>query len=971
MCRIGTWNVRGIKGKERELEEEFNKANLSILGVTETKMKGKGEKILDKGSILIYSGVTMEQRARGGVGCILEQSYQKYLRKWTAISEHILRVELDLDGHNKTTLIIIYGPGEDDKTQKKEEFWERLMEETEGVTGKLLLMGDFNARVGRRDGETGGTIGRYGEDTRNSNGKRLIDFCLINNLVITNTFFQHKDIHKYTREVISRREKSIIDYVIVNRGSLNAIVDTRVKRGAEIYTDHFLVMSKIRTKTLKMKANTTDKKSNKKTTTIRSYKLRESTIAKQYTEITEREWDSGKVNLDNDLEKQWAYIKNTLLEAAEKTCGTTINDKTRKKTSWWSDEIVTEVKTKKKLWLGYLRNRSNENYSSYKTQRLKVKEMVNKAKQRSWEQFGEKMERDKYGNQKLFYKVLKNLRKDRHHKYPSIINKEGTTLTDMKEILARWREYFEDMLNTSQMQETEDPEYKAENEEHSEQEDFTVEEVKRATEMLKRGKAAGHDRITPEMLLNLGNSGFVILTRLFNTAAREGRIPADWEIGIILPIHKKGNNRDCNNYRGITLLSVVAKIYERLLEGRLKRIIEPEIDESQCGFRRGRSVQDHIFAIKQMMEKKCTDNIYLAFIDLEKAFDSIPRRLVWRSLEKRKVDSFLRRSITSLYRHTRNYIRTNNADSEEFTTGEGLRQGSVLSPTLFNLILDDVTKEVENEVGKVLVGYRNMEPVYLAQCAFADDLMICAKSEKELQRNLEVWNAALKQRNLKINLEKTKIMVVGDKDTQTTVTLEGTAIKQTNSFKYLGVTIQKDGKNDAEINNRVENASKLYYAINTALIWKKEISRKTKLTVYKTIAKPVLTYGCESWTLTNQQKNRIQAVEMKYLRGIKGVTKRDRIRSEVIRRELEVESVMNSIEKRQLSWFGHLVRMGNTRQTKKIWNAKSMRKKRRGRPRKKWDDVIADNLKKRNKTWTEGRAMAQNRKQWTDFVYSG
>lgn len=321
-----------------------------------------------------------------------------------------------------------------------------------------------------------------------------------------------------------------------------------------------------------------------------------------------------------------------------------------------------------------------------------------------------------------------------------------------------------------------------------------------------------------------------------------------------------------------------------------------------------------------------------------------------------------------MYKNTRNYVRTNNSESEEFVTKEGVRQGGVLSPTLFNIILDDVAKEVKGHIKKLHVGYRYMEPIFITECAFADDLMIWAKNEKELQENLETWNRSLQTHNLKINTDKTKIMVIGKNNTQTKIQLNGQELEQVDSFKYLGVTIQKDGQNEAEINNRIESANKVYFALSNTFVRKKEVSKKTKLTVYNTIFKPILTFGSESWTLTKQQENKIQASEMKYLRGIMGVTKRDRLRNVEIRNELEVEPVKNTIERQQLRWFGHLSRMGNSRQPKIIWQTKTNIKRARGRPRRRWDETIADILKKRNRSWQEAKALAQNKKEWAKFV---
>jgi len=138
-------------------------------------------------------------------------------------------------------------------------------------------------------------------------------------------------------------------------------------------------------------------------------------------------------------------------------------------------------------------------------------------------------------------------------------------------------------------------------------------------------------------------------------------------------------------------------------------------------------------------------------------------------------------------------------------------------------------------------------------------------------------------------------------------------------FQYLGLIIESDSRQEAEINTRIEKTLKLYYAMNNNFISKREISKKTKVKVFKTIYRPILTFGCETWTLTKKEKNRIQAVEMKYLRRVRGLTVIDKVRNRKIRDELDIEPISDFIEKRQLSWWGHLQRMDGSRKAKQVW----------------------------------------------------
>lgn len=190
--------------------------------------------------------------------------------------------------------------------------------------GRVIIVGDLNGRVGRRDEESGETIGNQGETTRNNNGKRLIEYCMMNNLIITNTFFAHKDIHNYTREVVSRKERSIIDYVMINNEFRRNIKDTRVRRGCEISSDHYLVLSKVEIskQEIERTANTkVHKEEGKKV--IRTYKLREEETAIIYNEKIEREMRKIKREVNNmQLENMWEKIGGKVIRIKKRTIDT-------------------------------------------------------------------------------------------------------------------------------------------------------------------------------------------------------------------------------------------------------------------------------------------------------------------------------------------------------------------------------------------------------------------------------------------------------------------------------------------------------------------------------------------------------------------------------------------------------------------------------------------------------------------------
>ena len=175
-----------------------------------------------------------------------------------------------------------------------------------------------------------------------------------------------------------------------------------------------------------------------------------------------------------------------------------------------------------------------------------------------------------------------------------------------------------------------------------------------AVKHIKSGKAAGVDEIRPELPKVLVGEGIDWLTRVFQVAWDSGEVPVDWQTGVIVPIFKKGDKTECHNYRGITLLSLPGKLYAKVLESKVRRIVEPRMAEEQCGFRPGRSTTDQVFTLHQVQEKawEYAKQVFLAFVDLEKAYDRVSRNKMWEFLRKYGVEEELLRAIQALYQRS-------------------------------------------------------------------------------------------------------------------------------------------------------------------------------------------------------------------------------------------------------------------------------------------------------------------------------
>lgn len=211
--------------------------------------------------------------------------------------------------------------------------------------------------------------------------------------------------------------------------------------------------------------------------------------------------------------------------------------------------------------------------------------------------------------------------------------------------------------------------------------------------------------------------------------------------------------------------------------------------------------------------------------------------------------------------------------------------------------------------------------------------------------------------------------MIGREQEEMKISIREEEIEQVTQFKYLGVIIDSCGSQEADIEERLEKAVKTYHAMRNGFVKKKEVSTKTKTTTFKVIFRPIITFGCESWVLTRRLESRLQATEMKFLRGVRGVSRLDRVRNTDIRQELGLKALTEFIEQRQLSWWGHLQRMSEDRQVKRVWEARVKVRRRRGRPSENWESAVAKIIQGRGKTLHEARTLAMNRRKWAEFVH--
>ena len=398
---------------------------------------------------------------------------------------------------------------------------------------------------------------------------------------------------------------------------------------------------------------------------------------------------------------------------------------------------------------------------------------------------------------------------------------------------------------------------------------ITVEEVCDIIIKLKNNKSAGIDLIINEFMKCAKDIIAPLLTKLFNIILNSGVIPDEWTKSLIVPIYKmKGSEADPSNYRGISLLSCMSKVFSALISNRLSRFCEnfDILGSEQAGFRKGYSTTDHIFVLNCLFElysKKLNKKLFCCFVDYKKAFDKVPRVLLWNKLLSYNINGKMLNVIRSLYNEAKSAIKLNNDIGSFFACDIGVRQGDNLSPLLFALYLNDLQTFLSKGYNGLTSFSKSVEEllqdndivIYIKLYAmlYADDTIIFAESKHELQAALNSMLHYCQIWKLEVNADKTKIVIFGNRKNlkeKTEFRLGDKPIEVVSEYPYLGISFQSNGVNDKSLSHLRKQASKAMFSM-LRRARKLNLDIDIQLKLFDSLVTPIVLYGCEVWGFKN------------------------------------------------------------------------------------------------------------------------
>ena len=884
--KILNYNVHGLFDKLDNLEFVNYLRAHDIICLTETFIGYDFESSHFKDyKIFTSKAQKLSHRGRhsGGVILMVKKSYEDFIEEIKIRIDNILVLKLHKDLFSVNThvmLICCYVPPYDSPYWKCHtdsfgiELLEQCVIDLYAFHGDfpMLICGDLNSRTASMNYcsdvdisdleqsqiSNDNTFPRESQDSHvNVFGEQLLDFCNVFDCVILNGLCESEFDNSYT--FIAAAGTSTVDYFISSCELLSNVHFGSLLVESETYSDHLpIVMTLEIGNVISADIDKTLPSADSEFEKIIWNDEREDEYVKslETVEIQNRLIIAAQT-MDVDIDHALDIFVNCLKDASRCMLKSFSSKRIRKKKSEWFDGECVEAKKDSRCKLNrFRRSREEIDRLMYIEAKKKYKRLLKEKKTAFRKQQTEKLAAD-MTNSSLFWKQLRNL------------GCGGKQTMQNNVELNEWLNHFKNVFqgNTEEFCETNTIETDlSEDPDHFLNKVISEEEVSEAVSKLKKGKASGIDDVSAEMLKSGGKYIGTFLTKLFNVIFERGIYPQEWSKAIIIPIYKKGDPENVDNYRGVSLLSIISKCYTTILNTRLYAWLEENnlISESQAGFRKQYSTVDHIFTLYATIQK-CVNRrkgkLYVAFVDFRKAFDSVKHDKLIECLKNEGIKGRFFAALKAMYDSLLSCVRSKNNVSEMFDCPTGVRQGCVLSPTLFSLFINQVANQVEQE-GKHGVKFLPgiMELFILL---FADDVALLSTTPVGLQNQLNVLQSCCSRMKLCVNIDKTKVMVFrkgGFLGKRERWYFEGRCLEVVNSYCYLGFNFTTMISIKKGTEHLVVKGKKASIQLCKLFRTFKEMSPNVFFKIFDVKIQPILLYSAELWGL-----NRLDHIEKVHL----------------------------------------------------------------------------------------------------------
>lgn len=791
----------------------------------------------------------------------------------------------------------------------------------------LYICGDLNSRIGNLqdcDAELDDIPTRQNiDDTINQHGYTFREFLNDSRLCILNGRFEH-EMDNFTS--ISTKGKAVVDYIctphdtfkrcqslrvitvqsLIQQHSLHQLVGDRSRP-----QDHSVLLCQIRAQP---DIRTSDQRKIGNGTQRRKYFLNRmpptfmtSDISKQAIVKIINMIESYRETQDNmdliydELCSTIIHEMNTYIPFSD--CTKKLRKRFRAHKPYWNGELTALWKTAQTKERNFTRFKGKRRDRSrllfeYKTARASFDKKLGFFERAYKRNITDEIESFTTDNPSEFWEKLNNLGPRKTNSVPmETYDINGHISKDKESVHTRWVKDFSGVYSSvpSDTFDTKFYENVCEHKRHLEDmmldplyvpndflnDSLLYSEVEQVALRAKNKKSTGIDEIPNEVLK------FPVVIKalhcLFQRCFDTGVIPSVWRKAIIFPILKDSSTdkRLPLNYRGISLLSVIAKLYSAVLNNRLTLFLDAEdkLADEQNGFRKFRSCEDHIFSVCSILRNR--KSTFATFIDLQKAFDFVNRDMLLYKLLANGIDGNMYNAIKAMYSDTSACMQLNKDRTDWFSVNSGVRQGDNLSPTLFALFINDLVGEIKDLGMGVDLGTERV-----SMLLYADDIILLADNENDMQCMLDCLNNWCKKWRLLINHKKTKVMhfrTPRTKRSDRVFSIDNKVIDYAETYKYLGIILSENIDNFSVTSSTLAQAGgRALGAVINKVHNFKDVGYKTYEKLYNSCVTPVLDYCSSVWGLRcYSQIDMVQNRAIRYFLGVHRFTPTLAINGEV------------------------------------------------------------------------------------------
>ena len=783
--KLGFWNIEGLYEKLNfdglcDFLQTFD-----VLGLGETfTLPGFDFSIKFPDHLALHCPAKKYSklgRPSGGLVLLIRKTLAPFIEIVETNISHVLAIKIKKSLFNTTKdllYITIYNHPKESVFYKNKPYYSTL-EQTEhflansmeeGKDFDVLINGDLNARVGDwayteeesinpEGGDQPYTYTRKSQDQQlNGYGKFLIELCTSFGLTPIAGLLEQNFSSAFT--FLGHRGSSLVDHFIASVNILDFISNYMVIDRIE---SNHMPIALIMQRNSNI-VNETEDENNHQSVRMKWQESKEkecqNILHKQATQDLLQNAEE-QINIDID---ESINCFNKAMDSVNKPMKQTVNSKQKKlsKNEWFDKDC----KVSKKRTSNLLRKLNNTNRSRKASKYEKLKKEYLEERLKYNKLIKEKRKLYKKETQE---KLLENKKDSK--KFWDLIKKSNFKSIKIPKInIEEWGNYFYGLLNPKRNQpntKDTDPEQANEDPQVIVEEldkEITQTEILQAIDKQKKGKSAGLDDISPD-LIKLAKPHIInYLHKLFMRLYETSYYPREWAKSIIIPIHKKGNKLLLDNYRGISLLSVTSKLFTSIINNRLYTWMEEnmKICEEQAGFRRQFSTIDHIYTLYSMVNNRLhgqkRGKLYVAFIDFKKAFDTVNREVLWDCMKEEGISTKMIKMIKGIYNIiVTATVRYGNKYSEDLNCPLGVKQGCLLSPLLFSILINKVARKIA-EKGRA--GYQFITGgKEIFSLLFADDIVLISLTPSGLQNQINNLKSESEKLGLEVNLNKTKTMV--------------------------------------------------------------------------------------------------------------------------------------------------------------------------------------------------------------------